>query len=97
MKQIYGIYDVVTEAFSLPSYLVNEMEALRLMEAHIKSEGSNMAMFPDDYVLFHMGEFNQSTGEHYILESSKRICSGKDIVNKITKELSGAESPYKAV
>jgi hypothetical protein len=64
--QIFSIFDQAAGAF-LPPWHAQTLEvALRRFRATVNAhhqESNPIAEYPEDYTLFHLGEFDQATGE----------------------------------
>lgn len=63
--QIFSIFDQAAGAF-LPPWHASTLEvALRRFRATVNAhtEANPIAEYPEDYTLFHLGEFDQATGE----------------------------------
>lgn len=65
MQQIFAIQDTKAEAFLPPFYMRNKGEALRACETSVNEQGNKnnqIAAYPQDYVLCHLGSFDETTG-----------------------------------
>lgn len=60
---IYSIYDVKIAAFSQPYYSHTNGSALRAFADHVNDPQSQPNKHPEDYQLFHLGSFDDNTGE----------------------------------
>lgn len=59
--QIYSIYDKKAQLYARPFFLQNDLVAVRALISNATDE-THMKKFPDDYVLFKLGSFNESDG-----------------------------------
>ena len=60
---IYSIRDLKIEAYSQPFYSHTHGSALRAFADHVNEAGSAPNKHPEDFALFHLGTFNDQTGE----------------------------------
>lgn len=63
IKKMYSIYDEKAECFS-PVYMFGTHgEAIRSITQTLDDSNTTLAKFPSDYSLFHVGDFDDLTGE----------------------------------
>lgn len=60
---VFAIYDTAVNAYSQPYYSHTNGSALRAFADHVNDPNSNVNKHPADYSLFHLGTFNDETGE----------------------------------
>lgn len=61
-KKIYAIRDTKADAFWTPIFSQNHATALRSFESSVREEGSALAKHAEDYQMYYLGEFDESTG-----------------------------------
>ena len=61
--KMFSIYDHKAKAYQLPFYLRQSGEALREFSDLVNDEKSRVIKHPEDYTLFLLGEFDETTGE----------------------------------
>ena len=63
--QVFTIYDSKVEVYMKPFYALTKREAIRMFADGIKDtkESSMIAKHPEDYTLFHIGDFDDSTAQ----------------------------------
>jgi hypothetical protein len=61
-QQIYSIHDSKAEAFLPPFFLNNKHLAIRAFTDGINDPNTSLYKHPEDYSLFHLGEFDDDTG-----------------------------------
>lgn len=76
--QAFSIYDIKTAKYSMPMFVDNEADAKRNVIAAAKGQ-SMLAMFPGDYELFYIGEFDSADGNFTNIAPSK-VCSVVDLI-----------------
>jgi len=59
---LFSVYDSAAARFTEPWPAATVELALRRFRHTVNAEGNDIAMFPEDYTLFHVGEFDQETG-----------------------------------
>ena len=82
IQQIYSIYDVKAEVFHLPFYNKTHGEAERNFLQLTKDEKSMIAKYPEDFSLYHMGTYDDSTGLIQSLKEPMLIVSATTIASK---------------
>lgn len=60
-QKIYTIYDSKSEAYMKPMFLRSHGEAIRVFEAACQTSDHEFHRFPEDFTLFHLGEWDDST------------------------------------
>lgn len=61
--QVYSIYDLLARCYSQPIFCANADVATRLTSIWVTDPTCYLAKSPRDYVLFHIGEFDDESGE----------------------------------
>jgi hypothetical protein len=61
-KGVYTIYDSKAKFYSTPFYSPNDDTAIREFVRIVNDTASNINPFPDDYSLFKIGTFSDTTG-----------------------------------
>lgn len=76
--KIYSVYDSKGLLYQLPFYSASDATAQRSWAANIINDpNSGYAQFPEDYTLFCIGEFDDSTG-------SLIPCTPRSIITALT-------------
>jgi len=80
--EIVAIHDRAADAFGRPFFCNALGQAIRSFQDEINRSGENNEMnrHPDDYDLFHLGEYDDNTGALTSLEEPKQIAIGKQMV-----------------
>lgn len=62
---LFSIFDTAAKRFKEPFYAPTVEYAIRMFRdtANLMRDDNPIAKFPEDYVLFHVGEFDQESGE----------------------------------
>lgn len=61
--QMYTVFDSAIGAYNAPFTARNDLHAKRILEHETKRAGSDIGKKPTDYTLFHIGEFDEDTGQ----------------------------------
>lgn len=72
--KIFTVYDVQAETFGQPFFMQSEGIALRSFHEAALNPESEISKYPDDYVLYAIGEYNDDTG-HITPQEPKRLQS----------------------
>lgn len=80
--EIVAIHDRAADAFGRPISVNALGQAIRSFQDEINrpAENNEMNRHPDDYDLFHLGTYDDNTGELTSLEEPKQIAIGKQLV-----------------
>lgn len=63
-KQVFSVFDSATKLFLDPFFAQTIEEALRRFRATVNHpEATNINEYPEDYTLFHLGEYDLESGE----------------------------------
>lgn len=88
--QAFVIRDAKVEAYHRPFFSHNEMEMRRMITDTAEDGSSTFAKYPQDFDVFHIGEYNDETGQMEFIE--KKHCGNVlDIIVIEKKEREKAE------
>lgn len=74
MKQnLYTVHDTKANAFLTPFYLPNDGLAIRAMEDCVRDENHKFNVHAQDFSLFKLGEYDDQSGKHQMLEAPRNI------------------------
>ena len=62
MKVIISVYDVKADVYTPPFFVHTKGEAVRSFSDEVNNKGSAIAAHPENYMLFCLGEFDESSG-----------------------------------
>ncbi|AXL14521.1 nonstructural protein [Microviridae sp.] len=80
-KDVFVIYDMVSETFHEPFYAANSDDATRRVNLWIQNdEKGQLALNLGDYQLFTLGSFSHATGLISSLDAPKLISALKPLV-----------------
>lgn len=79
--QVVSVYDRAADAFGRPVFALALGQAIRSFQDEInRNERDNtMHAHPEDYDLFHLGEFDDATGKFTNLPDIKQLAIGKQM------------------
>lgn len=80
--QIYSVRDSKTETFHQPFLQKTHGEAERTFQVQANDPQSQVARFPTDFELWHLGEFDDSTGKMALNPAPKHIITAINLVKK---------------
>lgn len=58
----FSVYDVKAKFYGKPVYQRNAAEAIRAFETECNAPESQLCKYPQDFVLFEIGEYDDETG-----------------------------------
>lgn len=80
--EIFSIYDSKADAYISPFFLPTKAQALRAFGDCCHDENHQFGKHPEDYMLVHLGTFDDSAGIISVLEYKKAMCIGIELINK---------------
>ena len=85
IQQLFTVYDAVAQAWLEPFHAPTVEFALRQFRSSVETEGHMFHKYPHDYVLYHVGSFDQQTG----------IITGTEVPHRLAigHEFAGAQQP----
>lgn len=75
--QVYSVRDSKAAAFALPFFLPRHEVAVRTFNDALADPGHPMSAHPDDYSLYHLGEFDDELGIAQALPEPLLLMTGK--------------------
>jgi hypothetical protein len=83
---IVSIKDTAADAFGRPAFVATEGVALRQFQDEVNraSEDNQLYKHPQDFHLYYIGMFDDSTGKFELMEIPKLITRGTDVIMKET-------------
>lgn len=72
--KVYTLFDAAASVFLKPFQATNDGEAIRLFTTWVNDSEtpSNVSKYPHQFSLWHLGEYDDSTGKHINLEKGNR-------------------------
>jgi len=62
MTQVFTVYDSAARRYLEPFFADTVEVALRMFRAMVSKEGHQFNRFPEDYTLFHIGDYDPTSG-----------------------------------
>lgn len=82
IKEVYTIYDVKSQVHHPPFVVFSKNEALRMFTDMANDPKSTISRHPEDYLLFHIADFNQVTGSIVPLETPYKMAVASSLVEE---------------
>lgn len=60
--KIFSVYDSSVNAYLSPFFCRTKGEAIRALVNELDNPNSNIAKYPDDFILFEIGEYDDQSG-----------------------------------
>lgn len=79
IQQIYTVYDAKALVHSQPFLAPNNNLAIRNFHATKSQPGTHINLFPSDFGLYHLGEFDDINGTFNMLEKPAFIMSASEL------------------
>lgn len=81
--QVFTVYDMAVKAFLQPFYARSHGEAIRSFTELANDTGTHVCRHPSDFVLHHLGEFDDASGLFECVEPA-RVVSAREVVEDVT-------------
>lgn len=75
---IVAVRDSAVDAFMQPFFVHHTGAAVRGFQDEVNRKDSPFAAHPEDYVLFELGAFDDSTGSVTMIEQPRQLARGVD-------------------
>lgn len=69
LVKVFGIYDSKAEAYLPPFFMKSKGEAIRAITAHVSDPQHNFCKYAEDFTLFELGSWDDSTGVFTLLNA----------------------------
>lgn len=79
--KIYSMYDEKAESYNRPFIFTTNGQATRAFSDGVKDGQSNLAKHYQDYSLYCIGTFNETTGEVNSIKPVELICRASEFVD----------------
>lgn len=77
---VYSIFDSAAMAYTTPFFMPMDGMAIRAFQANVNAgKENNISQFPDQFTLFHVGEFDDFTGM-FLSSTPVSLGNGKQFV-----------------
>lgn len=84
MLRIYSILDLKAQEFSPPFFQKNDRLAMRVVTESAKGNGSMLSAYPDDFMLYRIGDFDNESGMITCDNRPQLVMSVKDLTGRST-------------
>lgn len=79
-KKFYALRDSKAEYYNAPALAMNQYEATRGLQQMLQQQKeSQIAMFPHDFDLYELGEFDEQTGKIAAYDAPKHIIKAAEL------------------
>ncbi len=78
---IYTVYDKKAQIYHPPYYCHNVGHATRMFKTMFQQKESVINQYPEDFQVFELGEFNDSTGKMIGYQQPNFICTAADLIS----------------
>ena len=81
--EVFAVFDDKIKAYMRPFFVRSKGEAIRTWVDSVNDSQSPFSKHPEDYVLFHIGEYDESTGSFENLPAPSSCGVAKEFVKVI--------------
>lgn len=79
MLKVCAVFDIAIEAYGQPIFVRALGEATRSFADELARSESAMSRHPTDYQLYHIGDYDESSGLLVACTPPRRLVSGADV------------------
>lgn len=83
LLNIYAVLDRPANSFGTPIFLPNEAVAVRTFSQAVNAKNTLLGLYPDDFVLCHLGTYDQLLGRFENLSLPKQILAARAVLNSV--------------
>lgn len=83
MMKVVAVFDIKAKAYMQPWFAGNVGSAMRAFGDEVSKEGSPLGRHPEDYQLFELGSYDDSTGLIIGASPCKLLCTALDYVKEV--------------
>lgn len=83
---VFSAYDEKAQVFLQPMFLVHQQEAVRSFKDEVAKPNSMLGRHPEDFKLYKLGSYNDSTGKLESLDVPELINNATDFVETTSKK-----------
>lgn len=80
LLKIFAIRDSKAEFYNQPFYQHTRLEAERTFSALANDSKSTIAQHPEDYDLYHLGEYDNISGKIKVLDTPEHIVKAANLI-----------------
>lgn len=80
---VFSILDKKSKVYFQPYFLSNEAIAVREFSKLVNNTDGNIKLFPEDFELYKIGEFDMSEGRLYPSEYPQPICTALTLKKEV--------------
>lgn len=82
ITKLFSVYDAKAEIYHRPMHFLTTGEALRTFIDEASKEGSMIASHPEDFYLFEVGSYDDTTGQTKTLDPGSCLGRAIDLVRQ---------------
>jgi hypothetical protein len=80
--QVFSINDKKSATYSTPQFYENSVHAMRSLQVLANDKNTTVGIFPDDFELYHIGEYDTQSGRVKMFEKYTFVTSAKSLVRE---------------
>lgn len=82
--QVVSVYDAAVTAFGRPVFVPAVGVAVRGFGDEVnRPDGGDMSKHPSDFTLYHLGHFDDATGQFSLLPMPERLANGANFKTEV--------------
>lgn len=84
---VFSVYDSKAESYLPPFFARNRASAIRSFTAAVLDPGSDLNRFPEDYVLFDLGKWDDESAQFSLFDSPESVVTAWAIAAAAKREV----------
>ena len=84
--KVYSLYDIKAQIYLSPRYYHNQPHAMRMFEIEHRQNQSVVGMYPHDFQIMELGEFDDNFGTFDVHKKPIAVCTIGDIFDLTAKK-----------
>lgn len=90
---MFSVFDIKAAVYGTPFFMPREAAAIRAFGDLVNDERSTVSKHPEDYVLFHIGDFEDDTANIEVVKP-RSLVTGASMVRPTSVERFGPEGMH---
>lgn len=83
ITKVFSVFDSKAQAYGVPFFAVNEGLAVRSFTDLVNDSRSTVNRYPDDFILYHVGQFDDSDGKLVALKEPVSLGHASGYLKKV--------------
>lgn len=90
LLKVFSVYDAKAFAYLPPFFMAEKGMAARVFTEAVRDKSHQFGKFPEDYILFQIGSYDDQTGNLMALLAPEQVASGLQVRDRESAEIGKA-------